>query len=209
MGLILSLLLTGLIGLIRAQPYDDSDVDLLFAHTEHCTTPCFMGIQPGLTTTDEAIRLLNAHPWVAAVDVPASRSLVTVRWEWSGQQPQTIDAAVPGEIRLFSDQRVSMIQVSTHVPLERMRLSFGLPTWLNTAEYDTARRAHYFAYADAHLLVWVDTGHCADLASVLAQPTTFAVMSEIIENPYAFLYTYIHEPNLFQLQARARCRYRR
>ncbi len=207
-ALILSLMLTGIIGLIRAQPYDDGGADMLFAIEDTCVAPCFMGIQPGMTTATEALSLLSGHPWVKTVDAPSSRSQVTIRWEWSGQQPEVIDAAVLGQIRLFSDQRVSMIQISTHLPLERMRLNLGLPTWFNTAEYDLPSRAHYFAYSDANLLVWVDAGRCADLNSVLTSPTTFAFMSEIIESPYAFLYEYIYRPNLYQLQQRARCRHR-
>jgi hypothetical protein len=117
------LLFVSMVGLIRAQPYDDGDLRaFLFADT--CTVPCFMGIQPGVTTTQEAYNLLARHPWVADVTAhywfSGPRSSL-FSWSWSGQQPTLINATAPG---IFSteDNIVDIIQVPTTITLGAMWL---------------------------------------------------------------------------------------
>ncbi len=68
--------------LIRFQSYDDSTLRT-FLIPPNCPLPCFLGIRPGVTTTEEAIAILNAHPWVKAVHRPRQ----TITWEWNGAQP--------------------------------------------------------------------------------------------------------------------------
>ncbi len=59
--------------LIRAQPYDDSDLRAFLTPPEDCPAPCFMDIRPGMTTAEEAVSILDAHPWVLwNKKVPAS-----------------------------------------------------------------------------------------------------------------------------------------
>jgi hypothetical protein len=204
-----SAMLTFAVLLIRAQPLDNHDLRAFMAAPDTCPAPCFMGIRPGVTTEAEALALLENHEWVRAISPPLTRSFVTIRWTWSGAQPAFIDPASPGVIRLFSDRRVSTIQVSTHIPLEQMRLLLGTPTWFNVAQYDMRDRAYYFAYTDHHLLLWVEAQRCSGTQPLLAGSTSFAFMSEIIESPYAFLYQYIHRPNLYHLKQATTCPYRR
>ena len=57
----LTLLFCAAIVVVRAQPFDDGGLrDQLLSPT--CTVPCFLGIRPGVTTREEAILLLRAHP---------------------------------------------------------------------------------------------------------------------------------------------------
>jgi hypothetical protein len=114
----LTALLAACIGLIRAQPYDDDELTA-FLHTKDCATPCFMGIRPGETNTQQAVALLERHPWVEKVTQhiwfggPAT-SLYS--WSWSGQQPALIDASVPG---VFSTRNniIDVLQVPTTISL--------------------------------------------------------------------------------------------
>ena len=72
--LILSGLLILPVLLIRAQPYDDSELRALLT-ADDCVAPCFLGIHPGATRVDEAIAILERHDWVR-----------TIRNDLSGQQ---------------------------------------------------------------------------------------------------------------------------
>ncbi len=59
----MALLLSGLfllpVLLIRAQPYDDGGLRAFLTPPEDCPAPCFMGIRPGVTTTEEALEILK------------------------------------------------------------------------------------------------------------------------------------------------------
>ena len=68
--------------LIRAQAYDDLDLREFLMPPEDCPAPCFMGIQPGITTIDEAVKILQAHEWVAEVASTAFNRLGMQRIEW-------------------------------------------------------------------------------------------------------------------------------
>jgi hypothetical protein len=65
--LLLTLLAALPIVLIRAQPYDDSDLRTFLTPPEGCPAPCFMGIRPGVTTVDEAVTILEGQEWVQSV----------------------------------------------------------------------------------------------------------------------------------------------
>src|SRR5215468_1742980 len=53
--------------LAHAQPYDDHDLRKLLL-PEGCPAPCFMGIRPGVTTTDEAVKLLEKSGWAEHIE---------------------------------------------------------------------------------------------------------------------------------------------
>ncbi len=71
-ALLFTLLFAACIGIIRAQPYDDSELRAFLTPPSGCAMPCFMGIRPGVTTADEAIAILEAHEWVSNVNPPYS-----------------------------------------------------------------------------------------------------------------------------------------
>jgi hypothetical protein len=68
----------------------------LFFESPECEIPCLLGIRPGMALLP-AVERLWAHPWVHGVTNPdlfAAEPLVA--WNWSGSQPDFIDASVPG-----------------------------------------------------------------------------------------------------------------
>jgi hypothetical protein len=118
MALTVFLLLVALVGLIRAQPSGDDALQGLLSE-DACSLPCFMGIRPGLTNTQEAVRLLEGHEWVESVTQHIwfggpNRSLYS--WSWSGLQPAFVNDALPG---VFStrDNIVAVLQVPTTIAL--------------------------------------------------------------------------------------------
>jgi hypothetical protein len=118
MALTFLLLLVALVGLIRAQPPDDGEL-LGFLSVDACSLPCFMGIWPGLTTTQEAVRLLEQHEWVEKVTQHIwfsgpNRSLYS--WSWSGLQPALVNDAAPGVFSTHGNV-VDVLQVPTTISL--------------------------------------------------------------------------------------------
>ena len=71
--------------LIHAQPYDDSELRAFLMPPDGCPAPCFMGIQPGVTTVDEAIAILESHEWVERVFITSYNKvgIYRVEWRWS------------------------------------------------------------------------------------------------------------------------------
>lgn len=114
-----------IIALIRSQPYDDSQVRELLLGSEDCPAPCFMGIRPGVTTAEEALDILNHHEWVDKVNDGQE----TIRWDWSGKQPDYINPQSEGYLTLPWDGRlVGSIGVSTNLRLASAHLLLGQPS---------------------------------------------------------------------------------
>lgn len=148
-GLLLKLALTLIVvfaaalGLIRAQPHDDSALRAFLAPPSGCAAPCFMGIRPGVTTGAEAVDLLAAHPWVAALNrayYHVADDYGMLKWTWSGLQPGWVQAAREGWIavdRQMGDRRsvVSSVSIASTIGVGGVYLALGQPdyAWL---EYD-------------------------------------------------------------------------
>ena len=107
------LCLSAVLFFIHAQPYDNRAVrDALLP--DDCTTPCFMGIQPGITTPQQALSQLRSSNLISHVGV--SESLETVAWFWN-KKPASLmdDTQIPA---LFYDRdQVSTIRLYTRIQL--------------------------------------------------------------------------------------------
>jgi len=82
---------------VRAQPYDDQSITELLP--ENCEASCFIGIQLGTTTDEEALNLLKASSWVDAksvrlIPLPPSSSqfddLDHIEWNWNPSRPNLL-----------------------------------------------------------------------------------------------------------------------
>lgn len=82
------LFLSAALFLIRAQPYDNRDVEA-FLFSDACLRPCFMGIQPGVTTPQQALNQLRSTDLISHVGV--SESLETIAWFWNEKQASLMD----------------------------------------------------------------------------------------------------------------------
>jgi hypothetical protein len=133
----LSLLLIGCFGttltLMQARPYDDQGLrDVLMS--PDCSSPCFMGIQPGVTTLEEAVDILKHHAWVKDVEVKTLEygKFSLILWSWNGQQPAFLDMTMMGRVDVFHinvmDYRagtVAAIQAPTLIPYGTLYLTMG------------------------------------------------------------------------------------
>ncbi len=116
---LLTFIFAALVGLIRARPYDDSELHAILVPSDGCALPCFMGIRPGITTVQEAYDLLERHPWVDHVKQHiwfSGPNNNLFSWTWSGQQPAFINSAAPGVFSAHGSL-VDVVQVSTTIPL--------------------------------------------------------------------------------------------
>lgn len=115
---LLSLSFAALLGFFRLQADDDRDQQAFIAFPERCETPCFLGLRPGYTFTDTAIRTLDRHAWV--VDLNNGVGLMSgsgeLTWRWSENAPDIINTAFPGQARI-TDGVVSAIIIEMRAPV--------------------------------------------------------------------------------------------
>lgn len=135
---LLTLLAALPIVVIRARPYDDSDLRALLTPPENCPAPCFMGIRPGVTAVEEAIAILEAHEWVAAIDPnytrlmqlaaayepPALKTLLS--WEWSANKPDWINGDRSSGL-IVINRKIEGVMIQTDFPLGEILVTEGKP----------------------------------------------------------------------------------
>ncbi len=122
---------TVVIGLIRARPYENEAARALLFPPEGCLMPCWEGIRPGHTRIDEALSLLRAHPWITEID-ESFYHLYGVYWRWSPLRPPLIQERGSNTLWFDSQNRVSSVELLTHIRLGDARLLLGAPaswTW--------------------------------------------------------------------------------
>ena len=130
--------------LILAQPSDDRDLRQLLA-PDGCSASCFMGIQPGFTTTDEAMRILNSSGWVETMTV----GNVVVTWTWNGKQPQWIDASQSSQLTVITNtmgqEVVNDIRIPTRIVAGSIMLAMQNPLafMLTTDEQPNGTKTHF------------------------------------------------------------------
>ena len=107
------LLLSAALFFIRAQPYDGHAVHS-FLQSENCSAPCFIGIQPGVTTPQQALSQLRTTDLISYVGV--SESLETVAWFWNKNHSTLMDdTQIPA---MFYDRNeISSITLYTRIRL--------------------------------------------------------------------------------------------
>jgi hypothetical protein len=116
------LLLAGLVGLARAQPGNEAALRALFTPPPGCPAPCWEGIQLGTTTKEEALTILDAHPWIGQIFAWDTQ----ISWHWSGQQPALLDGQRDGLIGVRGDV-VRLLRLQTRVRFGEFWTLLGQP----------------------------------------------------------------------------------
>lgn len=124
---------TLLIGGTRLLPPSAPDLaafNQLFPASDACDSFCLLGIRPGMPLA-EAVELLRANQWIRGVSVPNLFNYESqVYWNWSGQQPDFIDARFPGELyaRSETDENghyVVRVTIETRLRLDELQQGLG------------------------------------------------------------------------------------
>ncbi len=133
--------------LIRAQPYDDHELRQLLL-PEGCPAPCFMGIRPGVTTKDEAMKLLQKNKWVASYDFNPLRSDIRIRWSRNSPLWLANDGFYDGSIVGIRNNIVYAFVLDTTLKLGDLWLLFGeTPFQKNTLPiFESTLYLSYAAY---------------------------------------------------------------
>ncbi len=120
------ILLTAVLLVIRSQPYDDHELRELLLPTG-CPAPCFMGIRPGVTTLEEAVKLLEASGWVEGIDYEQyENNRGFILWNWNTHKPNWIRENLRGSI-FVRDKVVKEITIYSEFLLGDTRLILGIP----------------------------------------------------------------------------------
>jgi hypothetical protein len=154
LALLVSVVCIAPIALIRAQPYDDSELRTFLTPPEGCPAPCFMGIRPGITTTEEAIAILEAHEWVDEIFYGQDS---TIFWTWSNRSPDFVDKSNPGHFYFYNDL-VDYLAIETNITQLQIWLVFGLSRDGYVA-FQPESMLHHTRYNEAgfRVLTWT---HC-------------------------------------------------
>lgn len=113
LALIPFLCLSAVLVFVCTQPYDRHNLQD-FLLLDACARPCFMGIQPGVTTPQQALNKLRSTDLIERVGV--SESLETVAWFWNKDRSTLIDDQQISALFYDRDQ-VSSIRLSTRIQL--------------------------------------------------------------------------------------------
>jgi hypothetical protein len=137
---------------VCSRPYDASELYPLLSPPSGCAMPCWAGIQPGATTPDEAVALLQENAWVSEV----YPSLNAVDWVWSGSQPSFFDTSsqtFQGRMELTDWQSpnttIANVVMRTNLTFGKLWLALGRPDRLHLlAQNDKSivHLAHYERY---------------------------------------------------------------
>jgi len=113
------------VGAIVAQPRD-AEIRAFFAAPEGCDAPCFLGIRPGVTTQNETLAILNAHPWVLIIKSNPDN----LWWAWNNA-PFTFASRLNSSYYVgridFRDGVVEQIYLPTAILFGDFLTLFGTP----------------------------------------------------------------------------------
>jgi hypothetical protein len=115
----------------------DNHLDSFMIAMENCGGVCLFSIQPGKTTVGETMTHLRDHIWVGDVNQNApGNGYAQITWEWSGQQPNSIDDNRQGRVTFYwdvedtsgltlRDSIVETVSVYTHVRMYSFQERLG------------------------------------------------------------------------------------
>jgi len=140
--------------LLHALPASD-DVRRFLLPAPDCAMPCWQGIQPGVTTVDQASALLGANPWIEGLQIVERPPSTYLYWNWSNQKPAFVGdprALIPPEIWAQNDT-IQLIFIPTALAYGQVSLvlgrphrgSFGVSTSLNSGVLDHRPNTHHLA----------------------------------------------------------------
>lgn len=117
-----SALLAAVIGGILARPYTPGDLQAFLLPQDGCQMPCFLGVRPGVMSTERAIRTLEAHPWIEAV-TPDTQDPYLIRWTWNGTQPPMF--AGGGHMTRNNFNLITLVTVPATIPYASVWFELG------------------------------------------------------------------------------------
>ena len=177
------LFFTAALLLIRAQRYDDHELRQVLL-PEGCPAPCFMGIRPGVTTMDEAVRLLHDNKWVAEINKRVINNRYGfITWTWRDQKPSWTSQKAIGEI-FVNDKKVHAITISSTFLLGETRLTLGLPDveFISVSQDPSAKSILYEAFYNHYGLITRSWQLCG-VSEPLRKTVTITIIESASDTP--------------------------
>jgi hypothetical protein len=154
-GLVLMALFAVLLTLAHVPAYQNDALHALVSPSSGCALPCWNQIEPGITTTAEAVSLLQTDSNIADYHVSEGQ----ISWWWNGDQSPLLDAsgrAFHGRLEtalVNGQERVTSMVLDTTVLMGDVRLTLGDPdsvTLHTVPGRDTTQRAGIVYVAHYH-----------------------------------------------------------
>jgi hypothetical protein len=168
-ALALTVVLALSVVLMRAQPAQDSVLRQFLTPDEDCAALCLLGMRPGVTTVGQAMTQLRSHAWVSSATMNATgRGYADIEWQWSGQQPDIIDASRPGRMtfywdrdeengRQLLDMPIETMSIHTRIRIYEAQAWFGLPDTGTAAYRPDADLGYSAVYNNAYGMIDLST----------------------------------------------------
>lgn len=178
------------IALIRAQPYDSSALRAFLTPPEGCPAPCFMGIQPGVTTLEEALDILSQHAWVVQGSYRESdnQDFNQRAWRWTEAAPAWLDRGTRPQLHA-SNGRVRYVFVTTTISWGELEIGYGRPDHFaisaSNQSYprDTIKEQAFEGwYGQAGILVYAG-GSCGQASTVYDWPVLLYFQADAPPGP--------------------------
>lgn len=181
LGIAITAVFAAVIGAVNFRAYQNADLSTLLAPPAGCVQPCWEGITTGLTTVDEAVAVLEAHPWIDDYAVTPGK----ISWWWNGEQPVYYDdtgRAFHGRMEyelLDGQERITGIIMQTTIALGDFQLALGEADFLTlyslAADVNTqAGVVHIAEYPRSGLTVFNLLSCPMDLAAFWQSPSFIA-----------------------------------
>jgi hypothetical protein len=113
---------SALVSAVHQPQGEDVGLRRLLLPAPGCASGCWNGIEIGVTTREEATRILETSPWVAEV----FQTPLTVTWRWNGEQPPEINGERDGLMQI-GNNRVRQIRIQTLIPFGDVWLLLDRP----------------------------------------------------------------------------------
>jgi hypothetical protein len=165
--------------IIRAQPYDESELRAFLTPPEGCPAPCFMGIRPGVTTAEEAVAILEAHEWVGKVQqiIRPNTDYSSIEWAWSDSRPLAVPQDGPNSITATS--ATYNIIFDNNISWGWIWLIFGKPDLVEYFEYPIDDFISYASVYSQHFMYMYFDVTCSMNSSSFWQANTTIIISNV------------------------------
>lgn len=133
----MAVITTSYVILLHLRPYQHPTGFEVFIPDAVCDPACILGVQPGVTTAEEAARLLAGHPMVERVRHDRRSGGGEMWWTWI----DTYDSLKPVGVNLMWYDETNVIlgaSMPTTVPLYEFRVRLGAPEQVLYTRYPSS-----------------------------------------------------------------------
>lgn len=178
----ISVVMSVILLLMRAQPYDDRSVIELLP--KNCEAACFIGIQIGITTDEEALNLLKASSWVDAKSVrliplaPSSSKfddLDHIEWNWNTDRPNLLPINPQSQdgninIRNHKVESIAFDTLISAAAFYRLRGNPSVMVFMPTHEGESWVIEWGYSFTNVEFNLQMQVRPCPYLADLWLQP---------------------------------------